>query len=1179
MTKSMTAKEIRQAYIDFFKKNGHEYVHSNSTIPHDDPTLLFTNAGMNQFKPIFLGTVDPNSDMSKWVRVVNSQKCIRAGGKHNDLDDVGKDVYHHTFFEMMGNWSFGDYFKKEICTWAWEFLTKVMKLPANRLYVTYFGGDKKSGLAPDDECKKIWLDLGVPPSHVLPGSMKDNFWEMGETGPCGPCSELHYDRIGDREAAHLVNMDDPDVLEIWNLVFIQYNRECDGSLRSLPKKHIDCGLGLERLVSVIQNKRANYDTDLFIPLFQAIEKGTNARPYSGKVGDEDKDGIDMAYRVLADHARTLTVALADGGIPDNTGRGYVLRRILRRAVRYATEKLNAKPGFFGSLVNVVVDLLGDVFPELKKDPQAIIDIINEEEIQFLKTLLRGRNLLDRTIAKLGKDKVVPGEVAWRLYDTYGFPVDLTQLMTEEKGLQVDMAGYEEAKKAAQLASQNKTGGVDDEINLDVHAITELQKLGVPPTNDSFKYNYKTSSNKNAEYVFEDCVGTIIALRRNKQFVNQANSGEEIGILLDKTCFYAEQGGQIFDEGFLVKKSNNKKDDGAEIRVTNVQVRGGYVLHIGTVGSGTVKKGDKLQLNVDTSRRRLIMSNHSATHALNYALRRVLDTEADQKGSLVAPDRLRFDFTNKGAMSSEQLKNTEKYVNEMIDNNKKIYAKESQLGVAKTIKGLRAMFEETYPDPVRIVSMGVPIEELQKNPLSSAGTLTSVEFCGGTHLHYTGHIGDFIIASEEAIAKGIRRIVALTGMEATKALKKTELLKNRLLEIQKTIDADKTGKNSKEYVRKIVELTEDVSQAIIPAWRKDEMRILLKELKKTLDDKDRADKAAIANLVVENAVQIIQKNIGTPVLVHQLKAYSNTKALDTALKKIKTISPETSALFMSVDEDAKKIFALAAVPKNAVAKGLKANDWIQIIAPLMGGKGGGKAESAQASGPNYLCLEEALKVANEFACSKLGCQPLEIQICSQDNNSDLTLTTTRGSIKSYRALIAAEYSGKKLTVKYENDKSIVLVGKSFKLHDSNAIAFYLATPEQKGAENIVMTSEIIQWMSFADNHIMPAVVGWILPFLQKKTSNSQMKAAKEDIMKSLKSLNKILETKTYLVDENITLADIAMVTSLVPLYEHALDAQNRKTYQNVTRWFLTVLNQPKIKTVIKDVQLCEKAIKE
>ncbi|GLV41548.1 Alanyl-tRNA synthetase [Carabus blaptoides fortunei] len=922
---------------------------------------------MNQYKPIFLGTVDPNSDMSRWVRAVNTQKCIRAGGKHNDLDDVGKDVYHHTFFEMLGNWSFGDYFKLEVCTWAWEYLTEVLQLPKDRLYVTYFGGDEKAGLLPDTECKQIWLNLGVLESHVLPGNMKDNFWEMGETGPCGPCSELHFDRIGGREAAHLVNMDDPDVLEIWNLVFIQFNRESDGSLKLLPKKHIDCGLGLERLVSVIQEKRSNYDTDLFMPLFAAIEHGTGVEPYKGRVGADDVDGIDMAYRVLADHARTLTITLSDGGNPDNTGRGYVLRRILRRAVRYGTEKLNAKPGFFATLVNTVVEILGDTFPEVRKDPQSIIDTINEEEEQFLKTLSRGRNLLNRTIAKLGTSQTLPGDVAWRLYDTYGFPVDLTQLMAEEKQLSVDMAAYEEAKKLAQLASQGKGAGVEDTINLDVHAITELQNQGVAPTDDLAKYNYSVKSNSlDAEYNFEPCQATVIALRRNKQFVNEVTTGQECGILLDRTCFYAEQGGQIYDVGFLVKVG----DESVEFSVKNVQVRAGYVMHIGSI-EGSLCKGDSVALHLDTSRRRLVMNNHTGTHILNYALRTVLGTDADQRGSLVAPDRLRFDFTNKGAMTVKQVKDTETASKTMIGRNQQVYAKESSLAVAKTIQGLRAVFEETYPDPVRIVSVGVPVETLESDPFGPEGSKTSVEFCGGTHLHYAGHIGDFVIASEEAIAKGIRRIVALTGPEATKALKKTELLENELNNVRSLIDSDNAGTNSKQHVKQIVELTEDISHATIPYWKKDEMRSVLKGLKKQLDDKERAGKAAIAVNVVEHAKELCTAQANMPVLVKELQAFSNTKALDAALKQVKTLSPQTAAMFFSVDADAKKIFCLAAVPKNAVDKGLKANEWVQQVSQLMKGKGGGKAESAQASGTNITCLTEVLELATKFANTKLS----------------------------------------------------------------------------------------------------------------------------------------------------------------------------------------------------------------
>ncbi|KRT80774.1 tRNA synthetase [Oryctes borbonicus] len=964
MSTHMTAKEVRDAFINFFKKKDHEYVHSSSTIPLDDPTLLFTNAGMNQFKPIFLGTVDPNSDMAKWKRTVNTQKCIRAGGKHNDLDDVGKDVYHHTFFEMLGNWSFGDYFKKEICSWAWEFLTEILKLPSERLYVTYFGGDEKQGLEPDDECKQIWLNLGIKPSHVLPGNMKDNFWEMGDTGPCGPCSELHFDRIGNRDVPHLVNQDDPDVLEIWNLVFIQYNRESGGILKLLPRKHIDCGLGLERLVSVIQQKRSNYDTDLFGPIFDVIQKGTGAPLYQGRVGNEDTEGIDMAYRVLADHARTLTIALSDGGTPDNTGRGYVLRRILRRAVRYATEKLHANPRFFASLVYTVVDILGDTFPEVRKDPQGIVDIINEEEEQFLKTLSRGRNLLNRTIGKLGDSKNVPGDVAWRLYDTYGFPVDLTQLMAEEKGLTVDMSGYEESKKIAQIISQGKGTGVEDTINLDVHAITDLQKRNISPTDDSPKYNYQADSSSK-DYVFDTCEAAVIALRYNKEFVEEVRSGQECGLILDKTSFYAEQGGQIYDTGYIVKAG----DESVEFTVKNVQVRGGYVVHIGNV-EGILKVGDKVILQIDTSRRRLVMNNHTGTHVLNYALRKVLSTEADQRGSLVAPDRLRFDFTNKGAMTVDQVKATETISKEIVARNEEVFAKESSLALAKTINGLRAVFEETYPDPVRIVSIGVPVETLESDPFGPAGTQVSVEFCGGTHLKYAGHIGDFVIASEEAIAKGIRRIVALTGPEAAKALKKTELLENKLNAIKSSIDDDANGVASRQYVKEIVELTEEVSRATIPYWKKESIRNSLKNLKKALDDKDRAKKASIANEVVEEMKLFLKENPNQPILVKELNAFSNTKALDSALKQVKSLSPQTSAMFFSADEENNKIFCLSTVPKEAQEKGLKANEWVLSVASIMGGKGGGKGDSAQASGSNTTCLNQVLDLALQFAQMKL-----------------------------------------------------------------------------------------------------------------------------------------------------------------------------------------------------------------
>jgi len=961
----MNGKEARNAFINFFKEKEHEYVHSNSTIPHDDPTLLFTNAGMNQFKPIFLGIVDPNSDMSKYVRATNSQKCVRAGGKHNDLDDVGKDVYHHTFFEMLGNWSFGDYFKKETCTWAFEFLVDRLKLDKSRLYVTYFGGNEASGLEPDNEAKDIWLGLGLEPSRVLPFDMKDNFWEMGEVGPCGPCSEIHYDRIGGRDASALVNMDDPDVLEIWNLVFIQFNRETDGSLKKLPKKHIDCGMGFERIVSVIQNKRSNYDTDVFLPFFDAIQKACGCPAYQGRVGGEDSDGVDMAYRVLADHARTLTITMADGGRPDNAGRGYVLRRILRRAVRYATEKLNAKPGMFASLVDTVIETLGDAFPEIKKDPEEIKEIINDEEAQFLKTLTRGRRLLERSINKFGDKKTLPGDVAWRLYDTYGFPVDLTLLMVEERGLTVDMQAFNEARNHSLLMSQGVSGVKEDLIGLDVHALNDLNTRQVPPTNDSPKYKYEADDK--GTYVFEQTSAKIIGLRYNKEFVESVSPGQECGVMLDQTSFYAEQGGQIYDEGFIVKA--NSEDD--EFKVKNVQVRGGYVLHIGT-SEGNFKIGDSVNLSIDEPRRCAVMNNHTATHILNFALRDVLK-ETDQKGSLVAPDRLRFDFSAKGAMNAKEIKATEEICNNVVSRNEEVYAKETSLATAKTVAGLRAVFDEVYPDPVRVVSIGIPVPDLEADPSGPAGNATSVEFCGGTHLRRTGHMGRVVIVTEEAISKGVRRVIAVTGAEAQKALNKQENLEKSVNQLKTRIEENSKTQafTEKELNRQIIDLDDEIAHSSIAYWKRDSLRGDLKTLKKKMDDLDKARKLAVVSEVTEESKKLIEANPNQKFIVHEFKAGANSKALDAAMKQYKALSPVTSAMFFSVDSEASKVLCMSCVPKDSVGCGLSAKAWVDAVVPLIAGKGGGKDLSAQATGSNTAGLTEALKVATEFANLKLS----------------------------------------------------------------------------------------------------------------------------------------------------------------------------------------------------------------
>ncbi|XP_038069609.1 alanine--tRNA ligase, cytoplasmic-like [Patiria miniata] len=973
MDSSLTSQQVRQIFIDFHLDHPvfkHEFVRSSSTIPLDDPTLLFANAGMNQFKAIFTGTVDPNSDMAKWRRVVNSQKCIRAGGKHNDLDDVGKDTYHHTFFEMLGTWSFGDYFKKECCRMSWELLTDVYKLPKDRLYVTYFGGSKEEGLEEDLETKQIWMDLGVPEERVMPFGTKDNFWEMGATGPCGPCTEVHFDRVGGgRDASEYVNMDDPNVVELWNLVFTQFNREPDGSLKLLPKKNCDTGMGLERIVSVLKYKDSNYDTDLFVPIFDAIQKATGIRTYTGKLAAEDTDGVDMAYRVVADHIRTLTIALSDGGRPDNIGRGYVLRRILRRGIRYATEKLKAKPGVFASLVSVVVEILGEAFPEVTKDPQLVMDIINEEEAQFLQTLSRGRRVLERTVNKLGPDaKELPGKAAWLLYDTYGFPVDLTSLIMEEKGMTINMAEYEEEKKKAQILSQGKGSGVDDTISLDIHAINDLQeKRKVPPTNDKVKYNYTSDAAGN--YQFESTVGTVIALRKDNQFVEEVQRGDECGILLDQTCFYAESGGQIYDEGFMEKEDNAD----IEFRVTNVQVKGGYCLHIGKVSAvdldGKIKIGDRLKLAVDEVRRRPVMNNHTGTHVLNFALRQVLG-DADQKGSLVAPDRLRFDFTAKGAMTTQQVKDTERIANEVIAKAAKVYTMNTPLAQAKAIQGLRAVFDEVYPDPVRVVSIGIAVEDLVADPTGPGGSTTSVEFCGGTHLQNSSHIGKFVITSEEAIAKGIRRIQAITGEDAEKAISRGKAMEALIAKLAKEIQ-DNGNANQKLLTRKVVELGDDLNIAIVQQWKKDELRAKLKDLKKIMDNMDKAYKAAQVQQAKDTAKQMIMASPNVPYVVARLEAGANGKALDAALKEYKSGSPNTAAILFSMDAEVGKILCMAQVPKDVAGKGLKANEWVIQVTEVINGKGGGKELAAQATGDRTDGIDEALRLAEDFAKLKLA----------------------------------------------------------------------------------------------------------------------------------------------------------------------------------------------------------------
>ncbi|TQD90391.1 hypothetical protein C1H46_024028 [Malus baccata] len=739
------AKRVRDTFVKFFEEKGHVFWKSSPVVPHNDPTLLFANAvdllldftvaenepggsvpsyilgfcanvepesGMNQFKPIFLGTADPNTQLSKLTRACNTQKCIRAGGKHNDLDDVGKDTYHHTFFEMLGNWSFGDYFKKEAIGWAWELLTKVYKLPEDRIYATYFGGDEKAGLAPDDEARELWLKF-LPAGHVLPFGCKDNFWEMGDTGPCGPCTEIHYDRIGNRDAASLVNNDDPTCIEIWNLVFIQFNRESDGSLKPLPAKHVDTGMGFERLTSILQNKMSNYDTDVFMPIFDAIQQATGAPPYSGKVGVDDVDKIDMAYRVVADHIRTLSFSIADGSRPGNDGREYVLRRILRRAVRYGNDVLKAKEGFFNGLVHILVTLMGDVFPEVQQHEAHIREIIKEEEETFEKTLQKGIERFKKAAQDV-QGKTFSGQDAFVLWDTFGFPLDLTQLMAEERGLMVDVEGFnnamDEARERSRSAQNKQAGGA---IVMDADATATLHKRGVAATDDSFKFIWN-----------QDHESVVKAIYTGSEFINSASAGNEVGIVLESTNFYAEQGGQIFDTGSLEGSSFS-------FQVCNVQIYGGFVVHIGSFSgeSGKLLVGEKVNCKVDYNRRKLIAPNHTCTHMLNFALREVLGNHVDQKGSIVLAEKLRYDFSHGKPVDPDSLRRIESIVNEQIRAELGVYAKEVALVDAKRINGLRAVFGEVYPDPVRVVAIGRKVEDLLDYPENEEWLSISAELCG------------------------------------------------------------------------------------------------------------------------------------------------------------------------------------------------------------------------------------------------------------------------------------------------------------------------------------------------------------------------------------------------------------------------------------------------------------------
>lgn len=825
--------------------------------------------GMNQFKPIFLGTVGQTDDMAKLKRAVDSQKCIRAGGKHNDLDDVGKDEYHHTMFEMLGNWSFGDYFKKEAIDMSWELLTKVYGINPERLYVTYFEGDKAAGLEPDLEAKELWRQVGVADDHILPGNMKDNFWEMGDQGPCGPCSEIHYDRIGGRNAAHLVNQDDPNVLEIWNNVFIQFDRQKDKSLKSLPAKHVDTGMGFERLVSVLQDKFSNYDTDVFYPLFQKIQEVTGARPYTDKYGKHDVDGIDTAYRVIADHTRLLTFAISDGAVPNNEGRGYVVRRVLRRGCRYARKYFNAEIGsFFSQILPALVAQMGEQFPEIVKKEQDVKEILDEEEEAFARTLDRGEKMFEKYAAQAIKSntKKLSGADVWRLYDTFGFPEDLTKIMAEERGLETDDAEIEIAKEKAREASKSVKEAAHTFAKLDVHQIAELDKLGIPRPNDEAKFQKG------------DTTGKVVLIYDGKGFTKSTeglHKDKPFGLLLDKTNFYAEQGGQVADTGKIII------DGVAEFKVLDVQTFGGYIVHNGYLDYGDLSAGDEVICEYDELRRQPIRNNHTGTHILNHSLREHLGEDINQKGSLVDQDKLRFDFSHKSAVSLEEIKKIEDSSNSYIKQNCKIYAKDVDLDVARGIEGVRAVFGETYPNPVRVVSVGVDVDTLLADPKNTEWRKVSVEFCGGTHVDQTGIIKEMVIVEESGIAKGIRRMTAYTGEAAYEVQRVANEFSKRLA----ALEALPYGPAKEQEVK----LTQnDLNQLTVAVLAKEDLKTRFAKIQKSVLEEQKKKQKAES----KTALDIVTGHFAHPdnkdsnVFIGHLPISANTKAITDVMNHFK-----------------------------------------------------------------------------------------------------------------------------------------------------------------------------------------------------------------------------------------------------------------------------------------------------
>jgi alanyl-tRNA synthetase len=903
----LTANEIRNGFIDFFKDKDHTFVPSSPIVPVDDQTLLFTNAGMNQFKNVFLGLTAPHCR-----RAVNSQKCLRVSGKHNDLEQVGKDTYHHTFFEMLGNWSFDDYFKAEAIQWAWQLLTDVWGIDPDKLWATVFAGDKADNLPQDKEALDLWPKVtALPKERVLAFGKKDNFWEMDEVGPCGPCSEIHIDlgpascdmkNVPGHKCA--VNAGCARFIELWNLVFIQYSRDEAGRLAELGAKYVDTGAGLERVAAVLQKRNSNYDTDLFMPIITATEKLT-VRKYTQKLGDT----TDNAFRVIADHIRSLVFAITDGATPSNDGRGYVIRRILRRASRFG-RLLDMHQPFLYKLTTTVCDCLGDAFGEIRQRADFVSTVIEAEEAAFGRTLDRGLDIFEAAAGRAEKSaqNVISGEDAFQLYDTYGFPLDLTQLMAEERKLAVDTTGFE--KLMQQQRDRARAAQKDTSL------VMSLADADLPPTEDLHKY--MTSS----------CRAKVLGFIDEKGFTDagRIETDKETAVVLDRTCFYAEAGGQVGDCGIL-------RSEKCEFVVEDTIKIADCILHKGRLLQGTLSVGDTVEAIVSKDRL-ATQKNHTATHLLQWALQTVIDKSISQQGSLVTPEYLRFDFTYPKALTAEQIKEVEKAVREKIAEDLPVSCTVLPREQAEKL-GAMALFGEKYGELVRVVAVGADKSE-------RLGKAFSKEFCGGTHVDRIGSIGGFKMIKEESISAGVRRITALTGNGLTDYLEKRSDIVDKLSETLKV-----PAEQIVERVEKLIKDNKKLARQLKSAARQTgtdimaEARTLLEKCEK-----------------VNNSSIVIGRLSSGPV--EQARA-----AIDMLKKKAKS-----AVIVLGFEEDGRAAL-LAGVTDDLIKKGLKAGDIVKEIATIIDGGGGGRPQLAEAGGKNPARINQALDTAEKLIKEKLS----------------------------------------------------------------------------------------------------------------------------------------------------------------------------------------------------------------